>query len=447
MNTPTTVQPMPPTKNPLVVAAEMGYGHLRAARPIAEIFSVPLLSADRPPLVGPDEQGLWDGVRTSYELTSRLSQLRGVGGPLKLLLDQITAIPALYPARDRSAPSGATLLVDRLVRRGLGRGLVETLRESGRPLVTTYFVPALVADRAHLENPLYCVVTDTDVNRVWAPTMAASTRLRYLVPTRWAARRMVQYGVPASRITFTGFPLPHGLVGGPTYPILRRNLAGRLVRLDPQRAFRSDLGDDIAAFLGPLPPEEEGRPPLVAFAVGGAGAQAELARQFLPSLRTDIEAGRLRLALVAGTRASAREQLEAAVAGARLRGAPGIELLFEPDLDTYLRRFDELLARTDVLWTKPSELSFFAALGLPLICAPPLGVHERRNRRWVRESGAGVKQRDPASASEWLGDLLTEGQLAAAAWAGYMRLPKGGLYRIVEAVRGEQSPGPGNGAD
>jgi hypothetical protein len=31
---------------------------------------------------------------------------------------------------------------------------------------------------------------------------------------------------------------------------------------------------------------------------------------------------------------------------------------------------------------------------------------------------------------------VAEGQLAAAAWSGYVRLPKGGLYRIVEAVRG-----------
>ena len=38
------------------------------------------------------------------------------------------------------------------------------------------------------------------------------------------------------------------------------------------------------------------------FAVGGAGAQAELVDQFLPSLRPLIQEGRLRLQLVAGTR-------------------------------------------------------------------------------------------------------------------------------------------------
>jgi hypothetical protein len=45
-----------------------------------------------------------------------------------------------------------------------------------------------------------------------------------------------------------------------------------------------------------------------------------------------------------------------------------------------------------------------------------------------------MKQRDPAFAADWLSDMLADGQLAAAAWAGYVRLPKNGLYRILEEV-------------
>jgi len=36
----------------------------------------------------------------------------------------------------------------------------------------------------------------------------------------------------------------------------------------------------------------------------------------------------------------------------------------------------------------PSEMTFFAALGLPLILAPAVGVHERYNARWATEAGA-----------------------------------------------------------
>jgi hypothetical protein len=125
-----------------------------------------------------------------------------------------------------------------------------------------------------------------------------------------------------------------------------------------------------------------------------------------------------------------------AIHGARLEGHLGgaLELLRAPSFPEYYSQFNALLARTDVLWTKPSELTFYAALGLPLISAPPVGVHERYNRRWAREGGAALKQRDARFASEWFFDWLSDGLLASAAWAGYMRLPKFGTYRILEAV-------------
>ena len=34
-----------------------------------------------------------------------------------------------------------------------------------------------------------------------------------------------------------------------------------------------------------------------------------------------------------------------------------------------------MLRETDVLWTKPSELCFYPALGIPLIMSAPLGAH------------------------------------------------------------------------
>ncbi len=418
---------------PLLVAVEMGYGHLRAARPLADALKTPLYHADRAPLAEPSEGKLWERVRGAYELTSRLSQVPVAGAPLKALLDRITEIPPLHPYRDLSSPTAGTWALDRLLRSGLGSGMIRSLRESGAPLLTTFFAPALAADRAGLER-VFCVVTDSDVNRAWAPMSSAATRIRYLVPTHRTARRMAQYGVPRERIAVSGFPLPGELLGGRDLPALRQNLAARMVRLDPRGAFRAEWGADLSHFLGPLPREAEGQAPLLTFAVGGAGAQAELARDFLPSLRPALFEGRLRLALVAGIRPEVADLFREALAASGLEGCPSVELLLEPHFDAYYDRFNELLARTDILWTKPSELTFYAALGLPLLCAPPVGVHERRNRRWVREAGAGVKQRDPAIAGEWIHDLLDEGELAAAAWAGYVRLPKFGLYRILEEL-------------
>ncbi len=438
-----TVVSTPPRPQPPVVAAiDMGYGHLRAALSLADALGVPMLRADRPPLAPPREERLWTRTREAYEAASRVSQLPLVGAPLRWFLDEVTSIPHLHPWRDLSAPTFGTRALDRLVERGIGAGLLEELVRASRPLLTTFYALAIAADRAGLD--VHCVVTDTDVNRVWAPRDAGRSRIRYLVPTVRAAKRLRQYGVPAERIAFTGFPLPDELVGGPGLAVLQRNLAARLVRLDPHGTFRREHAEELAHFLGALPEVEERRPPLLTFAVGGAGAQAGLARTFLPSMRREIEDGRLRVALVAGVKPAVKERFEEAISAAGLERAVGtrVELLLEEDIERYLRAMNALLARTDVLWTKPSEMTFYAALGLPLVCASPVGAHERLNRRWVRESGAGFKQRDARFAAEWLGDLLGEGALAAAAWAGFTRLPKFGLYRILEAIRpdGEDRP-------
>src|SRR5512137_543251 len=230
---------------PLVVAVDMGYGHLRAARPVARALGVPVTLADRPPLTDPDEQKVWDRVRTAYEWTSRASQVPVGGRPFRWALDAMTDIPHLHPYRDLSAPTRGVGALERLVRRGLGRGLVERMRETGEPLVTTFYSPAIAADAAGLAN-VWCVVTDSDINRVWAPLDAARTSIRYLVPSPRAGRRLRSYGVPEHRISFTGFPLPHELVGGHGLAVLRRNLAARLVRLDPSRTFRRDYREELA---------------------------------------------------------------------------------------------------------------------------------------------------------------------------------------------------------
>jgi hypothetical protein len=426
---------------PVVAAVEMGYGHLRAARALAAALGTEMVLADRPPLAGPEEQRLWRASRRLYELVSRASQLPLVGAPLRGALNALTRIPPLYPYRDLSRPTLPVRSLERLIRRGLGAGLAAHLAETGAPLVTTYFAFALAAE-VHGHSPVFCAATDVDLNRAWVPLAPSATGIRYLTPSRRAAKRLSSYGVPRGQIEFTGFPLPHALLGGLELPALKRNLAARLVRLDRKRVFRSQARHEIDQFLGPLPESEEGRPPLVTYAVGGAGAQAELARPLVAALAPAVREGRLRLCLVAGVRWEVAARFRAFLAEAGLaEGEEGVEILLEASLDGYLRRFERRLAGTDVLWTKPSELTFYGALGLPLVLSPPVGIHERYNRRWAVENGVGLPQRDLDQAGYWIREWLSEGTLAAAAWFGFLRLPKHGLYRILE-VLGAPLPEP-----
>lgn len=421
-------------RRPAVVAIDMGYGHLRAAHALAEPLGVRVLQVDRAPLAEPREQERWDRARGLYELISRGSQLPVVGRPFKAVLDLLTAIPHLYPYRDLSAPDLSIRAMRGMIDRGLGAGLVEELRRSGRPLLTTFYAPALIADYCGLED-IHCVVTDTDIHRIWAPIIPRRSKIRYFVPSQRAMRRLRVYGVPAAQIVVTGFPLPPGLLGGPDLAGLRRRLRARLVRLDPTGSFRSLYRDELRLFLQEVP-EGRGEPPLLTFAVGGAGAQASMVEMFLPRMRPALEAGRLRLALVAGVRRPVadyfRQQLHRL--GLEPLVGTGVQVLQADCTEDYFAAFNALLADTDILYTKPSELSFFAALGIPLVCARPVGHHEKLNRRFLLEAGAGFKQWDPRYAAQWIDEWLLDGTLAAGAWSGFMRLPKTGTYRILELL-------------
>jgi hypothetical protein len=419
-----------------VVAVDMGYGHLRAAHALASHLGVGVEEIDRPPLAGVEEQAHWQRARSAYELISRASQMPLLGRAARAVLDAVTDIPHLYPRRDQSAPSAAVRALEGLRRSGHGEGLLARLNRDNATLLTTFYAPAVFADLAGWPR-IVCVVTDSDLHRVWVPRDPAGSAIHYCVPSTRALRRLRAYGVPAERIHFTGFPLPDELVGGDELIPLRANLAGRLVRLDPKGAFREQLREPVARMLGPLPEKEQGKPPLLVFAVGGAGAQAGLAAEFLPSLAAPLRGGKLRLALVAGVReevgAAFVRVLERCGLHDQLGGA--VSIVLEPTVTAYLSRFTALLGDADMVWTKPSEVSFFAALGLPLVLGHPVGVHERYNRRWVLHQGAGLKQESPGHAWGWLREWLEDGTLAAAAWSGYTLLPKHGTYRVAEVVR------------
>ncbi|QQR90169.1 MAG: hypothetical protein IPJ88_18855 [Myxococcales bacterium] len=415
----------------------MGYGHNRAAYALGDYVSLPVMDIDDAPLAQADEQKRWARIRAGYERLSRASAAAGpLGGPMRALLENITGIPSLYPRRDLSRPNLSARLLEREIRRGLGQDFKSYLQDQAGPMVSTFYAPAIMADRLGIKN-VYCVVTDSDINRVWAPYDPASSHLIYCVPSQRARRRLRAYGVSAEQIRVTGFPLPHELLGGPQLTSLKHNLAKRLHRLDPFGSFRKEIHYESLQLLGAeFEHAQDTQPPRLSYAVGGAGAQTQIVEHFLPSCAELLRENRLRITLVAGIRNEVAENLKNILNKLEMQDLLGtsIDILVEDDIAAYFKSFNTLMADTDILWTKPSELSFFAALGLPVICAWPVGVHERYNRRWLIENGAGFKQRDPKHAGEWLKDWIKDGTLAAAAWSAFVRLPKHGLYEIADAV-------------
>jgi hypothetical protein len=179
--------------------------------------------------------------------------------------------------------------------------------------------------------------------------------------------------------------------------------------------------------------------------VGGAGAQKEIGLKILNSFKKRILNNDIRINLMAGIRQEVRDFFLEHVRkiGLSEKLGVGVNILYVSEREKYFQRFNFLLRTTDILWTKPSELSFYVGLGLPLIMAPPLGAHEHINKKWLSEINAGLPQEDPELAEEWIFELLHEGRFAGAAWDGFLKARKYGVYKIEELLTtGKTTPDP-----
>ncbi|MCX6865763.1 MAG: hypothetical protein NTV46_06000, partial [Verrucomicrobia bacterium] len=148
-----------------------------------------------------------------------------------------------------------------------------------------------------------------------------------------------------------------------------------------------------------------------------------------------IAAGEVRLNLVAGIRAEVQAYFTE-VSNQYSGGSGGIRVVGGSTLEEYFDAFSGILHDTDILWSKPSELSFYCGLGIPMIMAPSIGPQERCNRKWLVEMQAGIQQENPRFTHEWLFDLLRHGRLANAAWAGFLNIRKLGTYQIRGILSG-----------
>jgi len=367
------------------------------------------------------------------------------------LMLALEKIPPLYPRKDRSKPNVSVRYLDFLIRKKrLCRALLDRVQAPALPVIHTFYATAMALDKMAPETQdQYLLICDADINRVWVPRTPARSRLKYLAPCTQIKKRLMTYGVPEGQIYLTGFPLPKENLGGEDrLEILRQDLFQRLLRLDPAGKFFSYHESSVLKWLDrtAIPGVREDFFHLM-FAIGGAGAQSEMTNGILKSLKPKILEGKVKVSFSCGIQKRVFEEVLGAINKLGMIGHLGqdIEIVFDQDVYQYLRKFNQILRRTDVLWTKPSELSFFCALGIPILMAPPIGTHEERNRRWLEEIHAGV---EPAGhvedCHEWLFDLRENGRLAEAAWDGFLKARKLGTYKIEKLVRtGSFSEGHG----
>ncbi len=416
-----------------VVTVDMGLGHQRATYPLRHLAEEGIVTVGSSTASDPEEKKLWDRMRNMYEFLSRVRGTPIIGKPLFGLLDALQSIPSFYPIRDLSRPSYQVKLLSRFIERGLCRGMIERIRTKPLPLITSYLAPAVAADRSGYGR-IYCIICDAEISRAWVAENPRRSRIHYLAPCGRAVMRLKSYGVPDERIFLTGFPLPLEILGAANLNLLRSDAAQRLFYLDPNERFWPLHGRNVVHFLGRGSCRfKADRRLTITYAVGGAGAQREFGYQITSSLQEKLRAGEIALNLVAGVREEVRQYFER-VKEELLPGCPYVRVLYSAHKEDYFHSFAQAIRTTDILWTKPSELSFYCGLGIPIIMSPSIGAQEVFNRRWLLEVQAGIPQEDPAYTAEWLLDLWREGRLAESAWDGFLKARKYGTYKIQEIL-------------
>jgi hypothetical protein len=425
-----------------VVTVDMGYGHERAAHAINDLAYGEIIVANNYPGIPAADKKLWLQTRLAYEAISRFKSVPIIGPWAFDMFDRIQEIKPFYPRRDLSRSNlQLNQMYHFIEKRGLGKDLVERMRKRRLPMVSTFPLPAFAADVYDYPEDIYCVTTDADIGRAWVPKDPKRSRIKYFASNGRVVERLKLYGVPAERIFLTGFPLSKELIGGPDPKIIKQDLGERICHLDPNGIFYNKYYETLKIGLGLQHCRPRASHTLtLTFSVGGAGAQRELGLEVAQSLRERIRRGDIVLNLVAGTKREVakyfKEELAQLGLGSDL--GEGIRVLYYPDRKTYFPKFDQLCRRSDILWTKPSELSFYAGVGLPIIAAPPIGSQEKFNLTWLQNVGGGFPQNDPKYTNEWLFDWVNSGGLARMAWNGYIEAPTHGAYRIEEIITGMQ---------
>lgn len=425
------------TKTAWVVSINMGYGHQRTAYPLKSFAEGErIICANDYPGIPERDKRIWDSSRSFYEFVSRFKKFPLFGNWVFGLFDATQKIKDFYSEKNSSNASFTQERTCDLFDRDWGKDLIAKLAKKKIPLVSTFYNPAFMAEYFNYPGDIFCVVCDADVSRSWAPPCGKDSRVKYFTPNERTGNRLKLYGVKKDNIIFTGYPLPMENIGGKKMEILIEDMKNRMVNLDPGKKYKEKHDFIVREKLGKMPLKSD-HSLTIMFAVGGAGAQKEMGIELVRRLKKIIYNGRLRIVLVAGTKKEIKEYFEREIRHGGLGEllGSGIEIIYGSTFEDYYNKFNSALRKTDILWTKPSELSFYSALGLPIIIAPTIGSQEEFNKAWLLKSGFGVEQRDIEHVKEWLYDWLNAGYFADMAMEGFISGEKMGTMKIKEEIK------------
>ncbi len=431
----------------LIISVDMGYGHQRTAFPLRHLGEI--INANDYLGIPSRDGKIWKETKIFYEFISNFKKTPLVGNSLFSFFNRFQRIEEFYPKRDLSKPNIALKIIYSLFKKGWGKDLIEKLKAKksviqaqqtqqkskiNLPIISAFFLPALMAEFFNYPGDIYCVICDVDISRPCAALNPRQSKIKYFVPTERTAERLKSYGVKNENIFLTGYPLPKENIGSSRMEILKEDLKERILNLAPQKKFFKKYQSLLKNELGDLP-NKSNRNLTLCFSIGGAGAQKEMAIKVLESLKKEIEEKKLKLILSIGIKKETEKFFKKKIEILFKETPENLEIIYQEKIEDYFKDFNKALRKTDILITKPSELSFYSALGLPVLILPPIGYHEEFNKDWLIKNGFGIEIENLKYIKEWLFDFLNYGFLAEAAFRGYLEGEKLGIFKIETILK------------
>lgn len=399
-----------------IIDVNMGYGHQRTAYPLRYLApDEKIISANDYEDIPLKDKKIWQSNQKFYEFISRFKRMPIIGNTVFSAFDYFQKILNFYPRRDLSEPNFILKNNFALIKNGWGKDLIHKLSNNPIPIISTFFTPAFMAEFFNYPGEIFCVVCDADVSRTWAPMQPQTSRIKYFVPNQRVSERLKLYGVREENIYLTGYPLPKENIN-------KDDLKNRILNLDPQKNYLSKYNDLVKNYLGDLSEKSDHSLTLM-FAIGGAGAQKDIALKIIKSLKEKIKNNEIKITISIGVKKGLKKYFD-----------NNVEIISGDNINDYFKNFNSALRKTDILWTKPSELSFYTAIGLPIIIAPTIGSQEDFNRKWLLELGSGKDQENPDYTAEWLFDGINSGWFSEAAMQGFIEAEKMGVYNIEKII-------------
>lgn len=415
------------SKKAWIISVNMGYGHQRTAFPLKDLAPEgKIINANDYEGIPLSDKRVWEWSRKFYEFISNFSRIPLIGGKIFSIYNHFQEIFSFYPKRDLSKPNFDLKQIYSLLRKGWGKDLIQRLKKDPLPIISTFFTPAFMAEFFNYPGEIYCVICDADISRVWASLNPRKSRIKYFASSERVVERLKLYGVKEENIFLTGFPLPKD-------DINKDDLRERFLNLDPEKKYFEKYKKLVEEKLGKLP-EKSNHPLTIMFSVGGAGAQKEIGIKILKCLFSKIKLNQIMVILSVGIKEKVRKYFEKNIEELGLKECQNVEVISDDNIENYFQKFNLVLKKVDILWTKPSELSFYTALGIPMIISPPIGSQEEFNMRYLIKSGFGIAQENLNYIDQWLTDWLKEGYLAQAAMQGFIEEEKMGTFNIEKII-------------